>query len=106
MLQSRLLCLCFLSYAVADDLIILPPQKSDPSLPQKLMVFIPGGLVPNNNYTQTAIAIQKSSNLRLWVAIPAILHPAPRLCISMCPSPKACFPLHSTVQGKCSHTLL
>jgi hypothetical protein len=33
----------------------------DSSMPSKLLIFIPGGGVPNVNYTQTMMAIQKET---------------------------------------------
>jgi hypothetical protein len=52
-------------------------------------------LVPNNNYTNTAVAIQEASKMRMWVVIPAVTK---RLCIIECTSPSICAPLHHSVE--------
>jgi hypothetical protein len=63
-------------------------------MPEKLLVFIPGGLVPNNNYTNTAVSIQTASKMRMWVVIPAVTR---RLCIIECTTPAICGPLRTTI---------
>jgi len=77
--------------AAADEDIILRPWQSDTSLPERLLVFLPGGLVPNENYKLTAQAIQKATtDVRLTVVIPAVFQ---RLCIITCPNKAVCEPL-------------
>lgn len=81
----------------SDQDIILAPVQSDESLPERLLVFIPGAAIPTENYRATAEAIQQAANgLRLHVVIPAIFA---RKCIIQCMSSEACFPLKSTVDA-------
>merc|ERR1719183_635294 len=51
--------------------VILQPTKA--TKPEKLLVLIPGGKVPPEDYSAVGKAIQKTSNMRLWVAIPGCL---------------------------------
>jgi hypothetical protein len=89
--------LALMSGAVADDHIVLPPTTTDTSLPEKMLLFIPGGGVPNAHYTETARAIQKATtNQRLWVTIPTILG---NLCIPQCSTSFLCSPLHATTES-------
>jgi len=83
--------------ARADEHIILPPRVTNPSLPEKMLVFMPGGAVPNEYYRETAIAIQEATHeMRLWVTIP---HVTNNLCIIECSAPNLlCYPLHRTVE--------
>jgi len=86
--------------AVADQHIVLPPKLTDTSLPEKMMLFIPGGGVPNANYVETALAIQEATtNQRLWVTIPTILG---NLCIPQCTASFLCAPLHATTESALS----
>jgi len=83
--------------AVADEDIILPPVYTDASLPERLVIFMPGGLVPNENYKLTAQAIQKATtDVRLTVVIPQVFQ---RLCIITCPHKTACAPLKSRIDS-------
>jgi hypothetical protein len=63
-----------------------------------MLVFIPGGGVPNANYVATAASIQNaiSSDIALWVVIPAVTN---RLCIIECSFALLCSPLHNTVES-------
>lgn len=83
---------------LAHDLhIVLPPKMTDPSLPEKMMLFLPGGGVPNAHYVETALAIQEATTQqRLWVTIPSFVG---NLCIPQCPSRVACRQLHITVEA-------
>jgi len=81
----------------ADEDIILPPLQSDTSRPDRLLVFLPGGLVPNENYRLTGQAIQKAStHLRLTVVIPQVFQ---RLCIITCGNKRICSPLKSRIDA-------
>jgi len=83
----RLLAL-FLAAAVADEDIILQPVQQDESLPARLLVFIPGALVPTENYRATGQAIQDAATeLRLTVVIPTTFT---RKCIIQCPASGFC----------------
>jgi len=88
--------LAMMGGAMADDHIVLQPKMTDTSLPEKMLLFIPGGGVPNANYLETALAIQEATtNQRLWVTIPTILG---NLCIPQCSLPSLCSPLHGTAE--------
>jgi hypothetical protein len=81
----------------ADEDIILQPVVTDASLPERLMIFMPGGLVSNSYYKLTAQAIQNATTgLRLTVVIPAVFQ---KLCIIQCPFTKTCSPLKATVDA-------
>jgi hypothetical protein len=81
----------------ADEDIVLPSIQSDPALPERLLVFIPGGKVPNEYYKLTAQAIQKAATgVRLTVVIPEVFQ---RLCIISCPFAKGCLPLKSRIDA-------
>lgn len=83
-----------------DEAIFLRPVVEDESLPEKMLIMIPGGKVPNERYVETAAAIQKSaSHLRLWIAIPSVFQ---RLCIIQCSAPGFCAPLHGAVEAALS----
>ena len=103
--MKLLLALCFLlaaPLASAEDNAVLKPISNDTSLPEKMMVFIPGGKVPVANYVATAKAIQEEANsmsIRLWVVIPAVFQ---RLCIISCTASQVCAPLHSNVESALS----
>lgn len=92
------LTLCYLIQA-QDSPIVLPPVTLHTSLPKKMLVFIPGGSVPNAHYVETAAAIQQAARqtVELWVVIPAV---SKRLCILSCPSSKLrlCSALHKDVK--------
>lgn len=84
-----------IALVVADEDIILQPTQPDTSLPARLLVFIPGANVPNENYRVTAQAIQDAATaLRLTVVIPTVFT---RKCIIQCPSSGACLPLKGRV---------
>lgn len=81
---------------LADEHIVLRPDKTQSTLPEKMLVFIPGGKVPNDKYIPTATAIQRdAAELNLWVVIPAVFQ---RLCIISCSATSICSPLHSAVE--------
>ena len=86
-----------LGVVASEDNAVLAPIHNDTSLPSKMLVLIPGGKVPVNNYLQTARAIQEgASAVRLWVVIPAVFQ---RLCIISCTAKLVCAPLHAAVEG-------
>merc|ERR1719433_368883 len=66
-----------------------------------MLLFIPGGKVPNQNYLFTGASIQQASakSVRLWVVIPAVFQ---RLCIISCSATSICSPLHDVVEGALS----
>ena len=82
--------------AGGDQHIVLKPIKNVANLPTKLMVFIPGGNVPNTHYINTSVAIQNATKINLWVVIPSVTN---RLCIIECTevSKILCEPLHNSV---------
>lgn len=86
----------FAMTVAADTPIVLPPVKADSSLPKLMVVFIPGGNVPNSNYIDTATAVQKASSTKveLWFVIPAV---AGRLCITQCTSVQSCAGLQKDI---------
>lgn len=88
---SSLFCLC-----LSDSTIVLPPVTKNTSLPEKMLVFMPGGAVPPANYQPTAVSIQNGAaeTVRLWVVIPKVFN---NLCVITCPSSFACAPLYSVV---------
>merc|ERR1719183_2631740 len=86
-----------LGTVAADDDIILQPIQTNASLPERLLIFLPGGLVPNEHYKLTAQAIQKATtDVRLTVVIPEVFQ---RLCIITCPFKKTCSPLKSRIDA-------
>lgn len=92
-----LLVAAYLCAANAEKNGVLKPVYSRPGLPEKMMIFIPGGNVPVANYMETAAAIQEAAtDIRLWVVIPAVFQ---KLCIISCTATKVCAPLHSAVQS-------
>eukprot|EP00929_Paragymnodinium_shiwhaense_P110232 TRINITY_DN7706_c0_g1_i1.p1 TRINITY_DN7706_c0_g1~~TRINITY_DN7706_c0_g1_i1.p1 ORF type:complete len:615 (-),score=187.49 TRINITY_DN7706_c0_g1_i1:537-2381(-) len=80
----------------ADEDFILP-AVGDKSLPERLLVFVPGGLVPTVHYEPMLKEIQKkTTGLRLTI----VMKPAfQRLCIIQCPSSSLCSTWHGQVQG-------
>lgn len=75
------------------DVILQPLQPASSSLPERLLMFIPGALVPNHHYTPMLQAIQKASKgIRLTVVVPKVLE---KMCISEClgKNKTACAPL-------------
>jgi hypothetical protein len=96
MLFSRLVVLvAVLQKVVADEDVILKPLSTDESLPERLLILMPGGLVPNEHYKLTGQAIQNlSTGVRLTVVIPEVFQ---KLCIILCPSKSVCAPLKSRV---------
>jgi hypothetical protein len=81
----------------ADEDIVLPAIQSDASLPERLLIFIPGGKVPNEYYKLTAQAIQNATtDVRLTVVIPEVFQ---RLCIISCPFSKTCAPLKARLDA-------
>ncbi|CAJ1381475.1 unnamed protein product [Effrenium voratum] len=93
-----LLLLAF-SSAAADEHIVLKPKGTGQ---QKMLVFIPGGKVPNHHYQLTGQAIQDAMSeqgINLWVVIPTVFQ---NLCIISCSTTFLCAPLHNTVKGAVS----
>jgi hypothetical protein len=89
------IALALLGKALADDDIILTPIQTDPSLPERLLIFLPGGKVPTQHYKLTGQAIQKAAtNVRLTVVVPEVFK---RLCIISCPFTKFCSPLKGRI---------
>jgi len=83
--------------ALADDHIVLPPVSNDTALPSKMLVFIPGGKVPNTHYISTVKAIQAATpHVRLWAVVPAVFQ---RLCIISCTAKNICAPLKASVES-------
>lgn len=97
-LISGLLLALGLGQASADEHIVLKPTVPSASgTPEKMLLFIPGGNVPNDHYVATAQAIQASTDsVRLWVVIPAVFQ---RLCIISCSAKSVCAPLHGSVEA-------
>lgn len=85
--------------AADDQDIILKPLGTKQGLPAKVLIYIPGGAVPNVNYTQTGVAIQNNTEAALWIVIPAVFK---RLCILQCTTLKTCGKLYKTVNGAIS----
>ena len=56
----------------SDTDIILPPPQSKEG-PNKALILIPGGKVPNENYTMVAESMQKFATFKLWIGIPHCL---------------------------------
>jgi len=67
-----------LSQEQPDSLFVIPPRNTTAENP-KLLVFVPGGLVPNENYRATVEAIQAEVDFPLYAAV---LGFASRLCIT------------------------
>jgi hypothetical protein len=89
-LATLALLATFWATAEATD-IVLPPLSSDTSLPERLLVFLGGGLVPIEHYKLTGLAIQKATtDVRLTVVIPKVIK---NLCIVACPNKAVCSPL-------------
>jgi hypothetical protein len=64
-----------------------------------MLLFIPGGNVPNSHYRPTATAIQKElakSNIAMWAVIPSVTK---NLCIIECSATAVCAPLKSSVEA-------
>lgn len=109
MAAARLQCLAWLillvhlATASGDQHIVLKPSNATATatLPEKMLVYIPGGDVPNDKYVATAQSIQRATeqHLRLWVVIPAVFR---RLCIITCSAPSLCGVLHEAVEGALS----
>jgi hypothetical protein len=82
---------------VAAGSPIVLPALPDAEGPEKLLIFIPGGNVPNENYTLTSKAIQEAAmHLRLTVVVPSVFK---NLCAIECSSPSLCSPLKSRVDA-------
>jgi len=97
----RLLKLLFATAAAefsgGDRDVILEPRQSDTSLPERLLIFIPGAAVPTEIYRATAEAIQAAAtDIRLTIVVPATFQ---RLCISQCPSSGTCFLLKRAIDS-------
>ena len=48
---------------------ILEPSKNGADLEEKVMIVIPGGLVPNHHYLSLAEKVQEQASSKLWVGI-------------------------------------
>jgi len=97
--MNHLLCLLLgaVPLAVADGDVILQPINANTDLPERLLVFIPGGKVPAQNYKLTAQAIQAAAtSLRLTVVVPSVFQ---NLCIIQCAAASTCFPLKQTIDA-------
>ena len=70
-LVSSLAIACSAKQPFLDDPILLPPLPSKADLPEKMLIFVPGGAVPIKHYNATAKAIQAAANLNMWVGIVA-----------------------------------
>lgn len=91
------LLLGFARIAAADDAVILQPVNAGSNLPERLLIFMPGGKVPVEYYKRTAQAIQAAATgLRLTVVVPSVFQ---NLCIIQCATSSVCFPLKSTVDA-------
>ena len=105
-LLACLLLLSCISFAAGNDenFVIAPTYALNPSLPNKLIVFFPGGNVPNTNYTTPLMAVQDelSSQFNVWVSV---LGFKTRKCIQVCPSAGTCFLLHNQVQSAISQAV-
>lgn len=93
-------CLIAALFAVlnADHIVIPPPGLPRPDTPEKMLLFIPGGNVPNSHYRITASAIQKElakSDIRLWAVIPSVTK---NLCIIECSATAVCSPLKNSIE--------
>jgi len=98
--RAALAGLSLLGGAVADEDIVLPPVVTNPNFPERLLVLLPGGLVPNENYKMTGEAIQNATtDIRLTVVIPQVFQ---RLCIITCPGKSVCSPLKSRIDDAVS----
>lgn len=101
-LQSTLTILLSCSaLSAADEHIVLPPTTLA-NVTMKMLIFIPGGNVPNEHYIATAQSIQQAAEahqLSLWVVIPAVFQ---RLCIISCTAKSVCSPLHYSVEAALS----
>jgi hypothetical protein len=92
----RVALLGLAALAAAGSSVVLP-ALADAQGPEKLLIFIPGGKVPNENYTLTSQAIQRAAkHIRLTVVVPSVFN---NLCIIECSSPKICSPLKATVDA-------
>lgn len=97
--MNHLLCLLLsaVPFAVADGDVILKPINAGTDLPERLLVFIPGGKVPAENYKLTAQAIQAAATgLRLTVVVPSVFQ---NLCIISCATSSLCSPLKKTIDA-------
>jgi len=96
-LVAVLAALCQVQKAAAWDDIILPPVYSDPSLPERLLILMPGGLVPNHHYKLTGQAIQNATvGVRLTVVVPEVFQ---KLCIISCTAKQECSVLKNRVDA-------
>jgi len=79
-----------------EDIILQPVLQND-SLPERLLIFVPGAGVPTGNYVATAQAIQQASTeLRLTVVIPSVFQ---KICIIQCLSSSTCGLLKHRVEA-------
>ena len=75
--------------------LVVPPQDSKAHLDEKILVIIPGDNVSTSYYKDTAEAIQRSTDVKLWVVVPEI---ADKVCIQVCPTSGTCGHLKSDVE--------
>ena len=96
LISMKTLLLLFV-LATGDQHLILKPKDGKS---QRMLVLIPGGKVPNEDYRQTGLAIQdaltRQKESDLWVVVPSVFQ---KLCIISCVSKSLCSPLHGTVQA-------
>jgi hypothetical protein len=86
-----------LAAIVAAGSSIVLPALPDAEGPEKLLIFIPGGDVPNENYTLTSKAIQKAAkNIRLTVVVPSFFR---NLCVISCTASNLCSPMKAVVDA-------
>lgn len=84
-----------LSLVSADETLFFKPLSNDTSLPEKMVLFIPGANVPNVNYTLIAESLQSYANMRLYVTVMAVTK---RFCIIECPNSSLCSTLHGNAK--------
>lgn len=79
--MMRTVFLVLASVAKADDSIIVLPAPQNTSAAKALLVYVPGGLVPNTYYSPVLQKMQEklTGKVDLWVSI--VSCPSPGLCI-------------------------
>ena len=83
-----------MAFGADNSNLVVPPQDSKKSLDEKILVIIPGDNVATSYYKETAEAIQRNSEMKLWVVVPEILD---KVCIQVCPTSGKCGHLKSDV---------
>ena len=90
-------------FAENSNYVLAPPTGRPASLPEKLLVMIPGANVATEHYLPPMKSLQEAATgLRLWVVIPAI---PGKLCIPLCGTSSLCAPLHALVQSVVSEAV-